>query len=89
MKIRPLFARVLIRKQGAETETKGGILLPDRAQKNYPIGEVLSVGPGKKDAHMAVKVGDVVWFNDYGHAPVPGEKDLVMIDQDNILGVIE
>ncbi len=87
-KIRPLFARVLIRKQ-APANKIGNIELPDTAQKKYPIGEVLAIGDGKDDKPMKVKVGQKVLFNDYGHAPIPEEKDLVIIDQDNILAMYE
>ena len=49
-----------------EKKTKGGIVLPDTAEKEKPIkGKVLAVGPGKRGEDgkvqpMSVKVGDMV-----------------------------
>jgi len=79
-----------------ERTTKGGIVLPDTAEKEKPIkGKVLAVGPGKRSDKgelqpMSVKVGDVVLFKKYGpdEIEMDGKKYLVG-DEDDILAVIE
>jgi chaperonin GroES len=61
-KIKPLGNRLLVRRSQAQT-SKGGIILPDSAQKKPREGEVIAVGPGKIDENgqlesLTVKVGD-------------------------------
>lgn len=76
--------------------TKGGIVIPDTAEKEKPIkGKVLSIGPGKLNEkgermQMSVKVGDTVLFKKYGpdEIEIDGKKYLVG-DEDDILAIIE
>lgn len=78
-----------------EKKTKGGILIPDTAEKEKPIkGKVLAVGPGKRNddgriAPMSVRVGDVVLFKKYGpdEIEIEGKKYLVG-DEDDILAIL-
>lgn len=44
----PLFDRVLIRKAEALTKTKGGIVIPEKAQAKVLEGTVVAVGPGSR-----------------------------------------
>ena len=45
----PLFDRVLIQKADAVTKTKGGIVLPEKAQAKVLQGTVVAVGPGSRN----------------------------------------
>ena len=45
----PLFDRVLIQKAEAITKTKGGIVLPEKAQAKVLKGTVVAVGPGSRN----------------------------------------
>ena len=45
--LKPLADRVLVKVDTEETQTKGGILLPDTAQKKSQKGEVIAIGSGK------------------------------------------
>lgn len=47
MTLQPLADYVVLKPCVAEGKTKGGIVLPDVAQKQVTRGEVLAVGPGK------------------------------------------
>lgn len=94
--IQPLGNRVLIRRQNAKT-TKGGILLPESAQEKQKIGEVVAVGPGKRDEEgnlikMNISIGDKVVFGSYAGSEVkidePDAQYLIM-NEDEILGVLE
>ena len=63
MQIRPLHDRVIIKRLEAETTTSFGIVIPDSAGEKPDQGEVVAVGPGKRDeagriVTMDVKVGD-------------------------------
>jgi hypothetical protein len=45
----PLFDRVLIQKAEAITKTKGGIVIPEKAQAKVLRGTVVAVGPGSRN----------------------------------------
>ncbi len=95
MNFKPLSNHLFLEPLEEEKKTKGGIVLPDTAEKEKPIkGKVLAVGPGKRSDKgelrpMSVKVGDVVLFKKYGpdEIEIEGKKYLVG-DEDDILAVI-
>jgi chaperonin GroES len=95
MNIRPLHDRVIVKRVEAERTTASGIVIPDSAGEKPDQGEVLAVGPGKRDdagnrIALDVKVGDRVLFGKYaGQAvKVDGEEILVMREED-IMGVVQ
>ena len=45
----PLFDRVLIQRAEAVTKTKGGIVLPEKAQAKVLQGTVVAIGPGQRN----------------------------------------
>lgn len=45
----PLFDRVLIQRAEAVTKTKGGIVLPEKAQAKVLRGTVVAIGPGSRN----------------------------------------
>ena len=49
MKLRPLHDRVIVKRVESETKTASGIVIPDNAAEKPDQGEVLAVGPGKKN----------------------------------------
>jgi co-chaperonin GroES (HSP10) len=49
MKLRPLHDRVIVKRVESETRTASGIVIPDSAAEKPDQGEVLAVGPGKKN----------------------------------------
>jgi chaperonin GroES len=94
MKIRPLHDRVIVKRLDNERKTASGIVIPDNAAEKPDQGEVVAVGPGKKDDNgkliaMDLKVGDRVLFGKYSgqSVKVEGEELLVMREED-IMGVI-
>jgi co-chaperonin GroES (HSP10) len=67
MKLRPLHDRVIVKRLEQETKTASGIVIPDNAAEKPDQGEVLAVGPGKRNDKgdfiaMNTKVGDRVLF---------------------------
>ena len=95
MKIRPLHDRVIVKRLEEERKTASGIVIPDAAAEKPDQGQVLSVGPGKRDENgkhvtLDVKVGDRVLFGKYAGqtVKVDGEEILVMREED-IMGVLE
>ena len=94
MKIRPLHDRVIVKRLDNERKTSSGIVIPDNAAEKPDQGEVVAVGPGKKDDNgkliaMDLKAGDRVLFGKYSGqtVKVEGEELLVMREED-IMGVI-
>jgi chaperonin GroES len=95
MKIRPLHDRVIVKRLEEERKTASGIVIPDAAAEKPDQGEVLSVGPGKRDEngkHMTpdVKVGDRVLFGKYSgqNVKIDGQ-DLLVMREEDIMGVVE
>jgi chaperonin GroES len=95
MKIRPLHDRVIVKRMEEERKTASGIVIPDTATEKPDQGEVVAVGPGKRDdsgklIEMALKVGDRVLFGKYAGQTVKmdGQELLVMREED-IMGVVE
>ncbi len=95
MKIRPLHDRIVIRRKEEETKTAGGIVLPGAAAEKPNQGEVVAVGTGRILQNgdiqaLAVKVGDVVLFGQYGAntVKIDGEELLIM-SENEIYGIIE
>ena len=94
MKIRPLHDRVIVKRIEEERKSAGGIVIPDTAAEKPDQGEVLAVGPGKKNEDgklvpVDVKVGDKVLFGKYSGTTVrvEGDEILVMREED-IMAVV-
>jgi chaperonin GroES len=95
MKFRPLHDRVVVRRIDAEEKTAGGIIIPDTAKEKPQQGEVLAVGPGKRDetgklVPLEVKAGDQILFGKWSgtEVKIDGE-DLLIMKEDDIMGVVE
>src|SRR5687768_1590871 len=95
MKLRPLHDRVIVKRLENETRTASGIVIPDNAAEKPDQGEILAVGPGRKNDKgdlivPNVKVGDRVLFGKYSGqtVKVDGEELLVM-KEDDLFAVIE
>ena len=52
MKLKPLADRVLISPAPAETQTVGGIIIPDTAKEKPLQGTVVAAGEGKEDEYI-------------------------------------
>ena len=95
MNIRPLQDRVVVRRMEEETTTAGGIVLPGSATEKPAQGEVLAVGPGKRQENgevqpVDVEVGDIIVFGKYSSNTVKiGDEELLIINESETFGVIE
>jgi len=94
--IKPLGNRVLLKRVVEDDEqVKGGIIIPDSAKEKPQEAEVVALGTGKKSEDgsaytFSVKVGDRVLTSKYGGTEVKvGDVDYLLMDEDDILGVIE
>jgi chaperonin GroES len=94
MKIRPLHDRVIVKRLDNERKTASGIVIPDNADEKPDQGEVVAVGPGKRDDNgkvntLDVKVGDRVLFGKYSGQTVKVEGDeLLVMREEDLMGVI-
>ncbi|MDP3935177.1 MAG: co-chaperone GroES [Candidatus Giovannonibacteria bacterium] len=98
LNIKPLGDRVLIEPMSDEDkakQSKGGILIPDTADKEKPMeGKVIAVGDGKilengKLQPLSVKVGDKVLFSKYGPTEIKvDDKEYLIAKEEDILGII-
>jgi len=96
MKIKPLGNRVVLKSLPEEEVTKGGIILPDTAEKEKPEqAEVIAIGPGKllddgKRSEMEVSVGNKVIFSKYSPTEIKlDEEEYLVVGEEDILGIIE
>ena len=95
MNLKPLSDKVIVETLEAKDKTKGGIILPDSAKEKPQEAKVIAVGSGKMLANgkvvaPEVKAGDTVLFGKYsGNEVKLGDKELLIINQDDILAVIK
>ncbi len=90
---RPLSDKVLVKPSDAETQSSGGIFLPDSAQQKPQEGEVVAAGPGRvledgSRSTLAVAVGDKVIYSKYGGTELKLEgQEYMILDEDQIYAV--
>ena len=88
--IQPLFNNVLVKPLEEEQTTASGIVLPDSAKEKPQKGEIMAVGPGGKDAPMAVKVGDTVLYKKWGGNEVKvGSEEWMILEQKDIMAIVK
>jgi chaperonin GroES len=92
--VKPLGDRVFVKVSAAEEKTAGGILLPDNAKEKPQVGEVVAVGPGKRDdkgtrVELEVTVGDKVLYSKYAGTDIKlGTEEYVLLSEKDILAVV-
>ena len=90
---RPLSDNVLVKPSEAETQTSGGIYIPDSAKQKPQEGEVIAVGPGRilddgSRSAVAVSVGDVVLYSKYGGTELKLDgQDYMILDEEQIYAI--
>ena len=79
----PLHDRVIVKRIEEKESVKGGIIIPDSAKEKPMEGEVLAVGPGRREKGelfpLDVKVGDRVLFGKYSGTEIKIEDQEVLI----------
>lgn len=92
-KLRPLHDRVIVKRLEEEKKSAGGIIIPDNATEKPVKGEIVAVGPGKKDDNgkniaLDLKVGDTVLFGKYSGSEVKVDgQDLLVMREDDVIAV--
>ena len=95
IKLTPLEDKIIVKQAEAQTQTASGLYIPDNAKEKPQQGEVLAVGPGRRDDKgeripMDVKVGDKVLTSKYSgtEVKVDGE-ECTIVRQSDILAIVE
>ncbi|XP_055383509.1 10 kDa heat shock protein, mitochondrial [Condylostylus longicornis] len=95
-KLIPLLDRVLVKRFDPVTATKGGILIPEKAQSKVLQGQVVAVGPGGRNKEGAsipigISVGDKVLLPEFGGTKVELEdkSEYYLFKESDILAKLE
>lgn len=94
IKLTPLEDKIIVKQAEAQTQTASGLYIPDNAKEKPQQGEVLAVGPGRRDDKgeripMDVKVGDKVLYSKYGGTEVSYEgEDYLIVGARDILAIL-
>ena len=94
IKLTPLEYKIIVKQAVAQTQTASGLYIPDNAKEKPQQGEVLAVGPGRRDDKgeripMDVKVGDKVLYSKYGGTEVHYEgEDYLIVGARDILAIL-
>ena len=92
--IKPLADRVVVEPAAAEEKTASGIIIPDTAKEKPQVGEVVQVGPGKRNDDGSrqapeVGVGDKVLYSKYAGTDIKlGGDEYVLLSEKDILAVV-
>ncbi|WP_082709911.1 co-chaperone GroES [Burkholderia sp. TSV86] len=94
MSLRPLHDRVIVKRLDQETKTASGIVIPDSAAEKPDQGEIIAVGPGRRDTdgkrvEPDVKVGERVLFGKYAGQSVKVDgNELLVLREEDIVAVV-
>jgi chaperonin GroES len=95
MKIRPLHDRLVVKRVAEETQTAGGLFIPDSAKEKPARGKVIAVGEGKRDKDgnriaPDVKEGDEILFGKYAGTELKLEgEECIVLREEEVLAVLD
>jgi chaperonin GroES len=93
-KIAPLADRVVVKDVEQEEVLASGLVIPDTAKEKPQQGEVVAVGPGRRDEDgkiipMDIKVGDIVLYAKYSGTEVKLDHvDFLVLSEKDVLAKI-
>lgn len=90
MKIKPIGKRVLIKTVNLEEKTSTGIILiQNNEEKNYKIGEIVSLS-SSSEVNSLFHISDKVIFSKKSGIKINNSSNnYILLDLDEILGIIE
>jgi chaperonin GroES len=92
--IKPLGDRAVVEPVERDQTTASGIILPETAKEKPQEGNVLAVGPGRRDdsgkrLEMDVATGDKVLFAKYAGTEIKlGDQKLLILKESDILAIV-
>lgn len=94
--IRPLYGRIIVKRDEQPDKTKGGIVIPDQAKAKLGRGEVLAIGKGAQSPHtgefmgMDIQVGDIIIFGRFdGKEIKEGNDEYLILEEMDVLAIVE
>ena len=96
--LRPIDARIVIKKQERQEQTASGIILPDTVaeQGQTAFGNVIAVGPGSRNMNdgqpmpMDVKVGDTIVYTKFSATEIQHKNvDYSVVTERDIIAIVE
>ena len=93
-RLEPLADRLVIKAVEQEQVLDSGIVIPDTAKEKPQQGEVVAVGPGKRDdggarVPMDVAVGDRILYKKYTGQEIKIEReDFIVLQESEILAKV-
>jgi chaperonin GroES len=94
-KLIPLADKLVLRPIVQEEVLSSGIVIPDTAKEKPNQGEVIAVGPGRRDEDgkiipMEIKVGDRVLYAKYTGQEIKVEnEELIVLKETDLLCKVE
>jgi chaperonin GroES len=95
-KIDPLADRIVVKNVEQEEVLASGLVIPDTAKEKPQQGEVVAVGPGRRDddgklVPMDVKIGDIILYAKYTGTEVKLDQTeyLVLNEKDVLARIIK
>lgn len=93
MKVKPLYDRVLLKRNEEQEVVKGGIIIPDTAKEKPLEAKVIAVGKGRIEGDklipLEVKVGDKVLIGKFSGTEVTIEgEEHVIVREEEILAKV-
>ncbi|MDE1010050.1 MAG: co-chaperone GroES [Paraburkholderia fungorum] len=94
MSLRPLHDRLIVKRLDQETRTASGIVIPESAAEKPDQGEVIAIGPGKRDndgkrIEPDLKVGERVLFGKYAGQSVKVDgNELLVLREEDVVAVV-
>jgi chaperonin GroES len=90
VKVYPLADRVAIRPMEETATMKGGLYIPDTAKEKPIQGEVIAVGPGRREkgdvVPMELRVGDRVVYGKYSGTQVELDgEEVILIKESDVI----
>lgn len=93
--LKPLGDRLVVEPQQREQTTMSGLVLPETAAEKPQQGEVIAVGPGRRDDDgkriaLDVAVGDTVLYAKYGGTEIKiNDQKLLILKESDVLAIVE
>ena len=90
MKIKPIGKRILVKTINLEEKTSTGIILiQNNEEKNYRIGEIISLSTDS-EINSLFNINDKVIFSKKSGVKInDSSKEQILLELDEILGIIE
>jgi chaperonin GroES len=84
--LQPLSDYIVAQAEEAESKTKSGLYLPDKAQEKPKTAKVVAAGPNARQ----VKVGDRIVYKSYSTTEVKvGGDDFILVKEEDVLATVK